>query len=225
MSTPLMIFAAGFGTRMGALTRDLPKPLLSVAGQSLISRAIALGRDAGCDPIVANTHYLSEKLAPVLDEAGVYRSHEPGPILDTGGGLKKALPTLGRGVVATLNPDAVWLGDNPIRVLLAHGLPNGADAALLLVPAARAHARTGPGDFSLDGTRPVRGGPLIYTGAGLIRSDAVARWPEDVFSLNAVWDEAAAAGRLVAQVYDGAWCDVGHPDGLKEAERLLGSAT
>mgnify|MGYP003445900653 FL=1 len=92
---PLMLFAAGFGTRMGALTADRPKPLIPVAGRALIDHALAVAEDAGVARTVVNTHYRAEQLAAHLSGRGVTISHEPGPILETGGGLKAALPHLG----------------------------------------------------------------------------------------------------------------------------------
>lgn len=220
---PLMIFAAGFGTRMGALVADRPKPMLQIAGRRMIDRAIDLGEAAGCAPIVANTHYLAEVIEPVLAERGVGISREATEILDTGGGLRRALPLLGGETVATLNPDTAWIGPNPITSLLSSEIPDTAGALLLLAPVGRTHARAAPGDFALhsDG-RLSRQGDHVYTGAQLIRSDTLAAVPAEVFSLNAVWDILAAEGRLFGLVYDGEVCDVGHPEGLALAGRLLG---
>ncbi len=219
---PLMIFAAGFGTRMGALTAHRPKPMLELAGRRMIDRAIDIGLDAGCAPIVVNTHYRADIIRPVLEERGVAISHEDPKILDTGGGLKHALPRLGDGIVATLNPDAAWLGPNPLAALEDAPWPDDAGALLLIVPRARVHARTAPGDFdrATDG-RLTRGDGYVYTGAQLIRSDAVARIPAKAFSLNSVWNALAAEGSLYGQVYEGEVCDVGHPDGLALADRLI----
>jgi N-acetyl-alpha-D-muramate 1-phosphate uridylyltransferase len=219
---PLMIFAAGFGTRMGALTADRPKPMIEIAGRRMIDRAIDLGEAAGCRPIVANTHYRADLLAPVLADRGVAVSHETPDILDTGGGLRRALPLLGSGRIATLNPDVAWSGPNPLTILLDSRWPEGAGALLLVVPEVRAHGRTAPGDFSLaaDG-RLSRGGAFVYTGVQLIEGTAVQGEPGRAFSLNAVWNALAAEGRLFGAVYSGHWCDAGHPDGLALAETLL----
>lgn len=219
---PLMIFAAGYGTRMGALTADRPKPMLEVAGRTLIDRAIDFGEAAGCGPVVANTHYLAEVIEPALSRRGVLISRETPTILDTGGGLKKALPLLGGEIIATLNPDVAWIGPNPLDVLRDAAWPAGAGALLLLVPGRHAHARSGPGDFDLrtDG-RLVRGGDWVYTGVQLVRAEAVASVDDEVFSMNRVWDSLVAEGRLHGHVYPGAWCDVGHPGGLATAEALL----
>ncbi|MFN3607046.1 MAG: NTP transferase domain-containing protein, partial [Cypionkella sp.] len=91
---PLMIFAAGFGTRMGDLTADCPKPLIPVAGRALIDHALHIARDAGCGKIVINLHYLGHMIEQRLHGQDIAFSHEP-EILETGGGLKAALPLLG----------------------------------------------------------------------------------------------------------------------------------
>ena len=116
----LMIFAAGLGTRMGALTRDRPKPLVEVAGRPLIDHALALARAAGIPRIVVNTHAHADQMQAHLARTApdVLISHEP-TLLETGGGLKRALPLLGPGPVFTLNADMVWTGPNPLAALAA----------------------------------------------------------------------------------------------------------
>lgn len=221
MTLPLMIFAAGFGTRMGALTADRPKPMLEIAGRTMIDRAIDIGDAAGCAPILANTHYLADVITPTLAARGVGISHEP-VILDTGGGLKAALPHLGDGQVATLNPDVAWSGPNPLLHLLATPWPEDAGAILLLIPEDRALGRSGPGDFALgeDG-RLSRKGAFVYTGTQIIDAAAVRATPGEVFSLNATWTALAGEGRLYGTVYPGRWCDAGSPEGLRAADALL----
>ena len=216
----LMIFAAGFGTRMGALTADRPKPLVEVAGESLLDRALGLGRAAQPTHIVANAHYRGEQIAAHLAGTEVRVVHEQPDILDTGGGLRNALPLLGPGPVWTLNPDAVWRGPNPL-IHLAEAWQDGMGALLLLIPRDRARAHGGRGDFALDGDRPVRGGPLVYTGAQIVDPAGLDAIPDAAFSLNRYWDLLAGEARLHATVYDGDWCDVGHPGGVTEAERML----
>lgn len=224
MSAPpraLMIFAAGRGTRMGALTAARPKPLIEVAGRALIDHALALA--AGCGPVVVNTHYLGGQLAEHLAGRAVRLSPEA-ELLDTGGGLKAALPLLGAETAFTLNSDAVWTGPNPLRTLAA-GWGSGMEALLLLVPRDRARGRQGPGDFALgaDG-RLIRGGDLVYTGAQILRTGPVAAEPGRVFSLNRVWDGMAARGGLFGTLHPGGWADVGHPAGIAEAEAMLAEA-
>lgn len=221
---PVMIFAAGFGTRMGALTRHRPKPLIPVAGQPLIDRAIGTAREAGAGTIVANTHYLAEQLESHLAGSGVRTRRETPDILDTGGGLKAALPLLGpdAAAVVTLNPDVIWRGPNPVAFAARRFDPGRMDALLVCVPLAAARGRTGDGDFSCDAAgRLTRGGSLVYGGVQIIAADVVRDMPGAAFSLNAVWDAIAGRKRLFGALHPGPWCDVGHPEGIEIAETLL----
>lgn len=218
---PLMIFAAGLGTRMRPLTDTLPKPLIAVGGQTLLDRALDLGRKAGAGPIVVNTHYLGDRIADHLAGQDVAISHEADRLLETGGGLRRALPLLGPGPVMTLNPDVVWTGPNPLAALDA-AWRDDMDALLMLVPMARATARQGAGDFSLDARgRISRRGDFVYGGAQIIRPDRLARIPDPVFSLNRLWDLLIADGRAFGIVHPGGWCDLGHPQAIPLAEALL----
>ena len=222
MTKPLMIFAAGLGTRMRPLTDLKPKPLIEVAGTTLLDRALALGRAAGAQPIVVNAHYLGAQIQTHLDGQGITISDEAGELLDTGGGLRKALPLLGIGPVMTLNPDVVWTGANPLAELIAAWDGARMDALLAVVPLDRATARKGGGDFSVDGTgRISRKGDFVYAGAQIIRPDRLAEIPDRVFSLNRLWDLMIAEGRTHAMIHDGGWCDVGSPDAIPLAEAML----
>lgn len=221
----LMIFAAGRGTRMGVLTETRPKPLIEVAGKPLIDHALDLADAAGLTHLVANLHYRPEQLAAHLAARGVKLSLETDRLLETGGGLRRALPLLGPDPVFTINADAVWTGANPFLELAAAWDPDRMDALLLLVSHTRATGHTGAGDFNLgeDG-RLERGPGLVYVGAQIIRTDGLRAVEQEVFSLNVVWDDMAAEGRLYGLVHDGGWCDVGHPGGIAEAEALLAGA-
>ncbi len=215
----LMIFAAGFGTRMGEMTDDTPKPMLPLSGQPMIDRTVAMARDAGVEVIVANTHYLSGGIEPHLESLGVKHSRETPDILDTGGGLRAAAQWLSSPTF-TLNPDALWLGPNPLTEL-ANAWQDHMQALLLLVPANRADGHKGSGDFSIEAGRLKRGGSLIYSGAQIIRTEGLGFVPDRAFSLNVYWDQLADAGGLFGAEYSGRWCDIGTPDGLARADRLL----
>lgn len=219
MTFPAMIFAAGFGTRMGVLTKDIPKPMVPLAGRPMIDHTIDLLRAAGIDHIVANTHYHQQVIEPHLVAKGVNISAETPTILDTGGGLKAALGTLDGDPVLTINPDAAWLGANPINQLIDAWQPD-MQALLMLVPLAEEHGRE-TGDFSLEHGTIRRKGDYIYSGAQLIRTKELGRIKETAFSLNRYWDLLAEQAPLHAVVYDGTWCDIGNPDGLAKAEGLL----
>ncbi len=222
MPQPLMIFAAGLGTRMRPLTDTCPKPLIRVGDRTLLDRALDLGRDAGCAPIAVNTHYLGQQIADHLAGQDVAISPEPQTILDTGGGLRQALPLLGRGPVMTLNPDVVWTGPNPLSALQAAWDGDRMDALLALIPLAQATARKGAGDFSMaDNGALTRKGDFVYAGAQIIRPDLLADIPDAVFSLNLLWDRLIARGRVFGMVHRGGWCDVGYPEAIPMAQALL----
>lgn len=216
----IMIFAAGFGTRMGALTRDLPKPMLPLGGEPMFNHAHALAKTAGLSRIVANTHYLSDRIEPHLRALGVTISNESPDILETGGGLKAALPLLGPGPVFTLNPDAAWRGPNPLEILKSAWRPS-MSALLLLIPIDKAQSPRETGDFSLEHGEIRRDGPYLYTGAQIVRTDRLHEIAARSFSLNRYWDRLAESGPLNGVVYPGQWCDIGTPEGLAAAERVL----
>ena len=222
---PLMILAAGFGTRMGALTHDRPKPLIEVAGRTLVDRALDLTLTAPVGPVVVNLHYRGAQLERHLQGRDVTLAWEP-EILETGGGLKAALPLLGDGPVMTLNPDAVWTGANPLFTL-AEAWRDDMAGLLLVAPNAWVNGRVGePADFVMDeGGRLTRAmgaqDGVVYLGAQIVRADWVSAWPEVKFSMNRIWDQMIAAGQLRAVLHQGGWCDVGTPEGIVAAEALL----
>ncbi|WP_241963363.1 nucleotidyltransferase family protein [Paracoccus suum] len=221
-----MMFAAGRGTRMAPLTDRLPKPLIPVAGRPLIDRALDLARAGGARRIVVNTHHLGEQIADHIAGAADIALSPEDELLETGGGLRRALPQLGPGPVLTLNPDAVWTGPNPVAALRAAWDDARMDALLMLVPLDCATGRQGGGDFSLDPEgRLIRGGLLVYTGAQIIRPDRLPEVPEAVFSLNRLWDLLIAGDRAYGLLHPGGWCDVGRPEGIALAEGLLREGT
>ncbi len=225
---PLMIFAAGFGTRMGRLTADRPKPLIPVAGRALIDHALDSAQGAGASRIVVNTHYRADQIAAHLAGKGVTISHEAGPILETGGGLRAALPLLGPGPVAILNSDGIWTGQNPLGRLVQAWDGNRMEALLLLLPVSNVQGREPPGDFCLDAegrlSRGTGSEDHVYIGASIIDPARLAVATETAFSLNFVWNRMIAAGTAYGIVHRGGWCDVGHPEGIAAAELLLAGA-
>lgn len=226
----VMLFAAGFGTRMGALTQSRPKPLIEVAGHALLDHALSLAQAITPTRVVVNTHYLSAQIHSHLTGQDVLISEETPDILETGGGLRQALPLLGPDPVFTLNTDYVWSGPNPLACLSAAWDPDKMDALLLCLPKSRALGHSGAGDFLLDGAghdgagQATRGPGLIYAGAQIIRTDGLAAIPEAAFSLNRLWDDMLQKGRLYGLEYPGQWCDVGRPEGIALAETMLASA-
>ena len=235
MSAPqtAMIMAAGKGTRMGALTRVTPKPMLKVAGRPLIDHALARAAEGGARRAVVNLHHLGEQIRDHLsgrEAPQVVFSDEAEALLDTGGGVRKARPLLGEAPVYVLNSDALWTGAAPLPTLAAAWDDARMDALLHFVRREDAVAYTRAGDFFLDAAgRPSRRGeapsaPYIYASAQIIRPSAFEGFPEGPFSTNLVWDRLIAAGRLFAVVHEGAWVDVGTPEGLAAAEATLAGA-
>jgi N-acetyl-alpha-D-muramate 1-phosphate uridylyltransferase len=225
---PVMLFAAGFGSRMGALTRNTPKPLIPVAGRSLLDHALDLTVAAGLTKVVANLHYRGDQIAAHLAGRDIALSWERDEILETGGGLRAAAGLLGSSPVFTLNTDAVWTGRNPL-IELGENWTDEMDALLLLIPSDRALGHEGRGDFLLadDGRieRAAGRDGLIYLGAQIIRTERLGDFAEAAFSVNLLWDRMIAEGRAYGVVHDGRWCDVGRPEGIALAEAMLaGSA-
>lgn len=217
----ILIFAAGHGTRMGALTRDRPKPLIEVAGRPLLDHALALTERMALRRVV-NVHAHAALLRAHLARRDVAISDETDLLRETGGGLRHALPLLGDGPVYTLNSDAVWRGPNPLAVLQAAWDGARMEALLLLLRPADAIGHQGRGDFALDAAgRLTRGGPYVYSGAQITQTGGLAAIGDAVFSLNRLWDGMIGRGTLFGIVHDGRWCDVGRPESLPLAERLL----
>ena len=223
----IMIFAAGLGTRFGDLVKDKPKPLIRVCGKPLIDHALDIAEEASIARRVVNVHYKPDMIIDhVAKRDGIIVSDESDRLLETGGGLRKALPLLGSKFVFTMNSDAVWRGENPIAQLRQAWDPDRMEALLLLVPLARAIGHTGTGDFLSDAEgRLRRSAPgengLVYSGAQIIRTDSLDEVGEDAFSLNRVWDLMHRRGGLFGIEYGGRWADVGTPKGLECTEQSM----
>lgn len=223
-----MVLAAGFGTRMGALTAAKPKPMLPVNGRPLIDHALDRCVEAGVRRAVVNLHYRGDQIRDHLAKRtglSVLFSEEA-EILETGGGVIHAAPLLGADPFYTINSDAIWAGPQPLPCLAAAWDDDRMDALLLLVRRQDAVGYTRAGDFELTAGRPVRRGaaasaPYVYTGAQILSPRALRHAPpQAAFSLNLIWDALLASGRLFAVVHDGPWVDVGTPDGLTLAEQV-----
>ena len=216
-----MLFAAGKGTRMGDLTKDRPKPMIEVAGKPLIDHALQIANAADVGPIVVNLHYLPQLLKAHLSGQGIVFSDETDGLLETGGGLRKALPLLCSNPVLTMNTDAVWNGPNPIETLKNAWQPQ-MEALLLLVKKQNVSGHLGAGDFGINAEGRLHRAPdLIYTGVQIIRTDVLSEITEDAFSMNLAWDIIAKRNGLFGAVYDGKWCDVGQPSSIPLAEAML----
>lgn len=224
MPEALMIFAAGFGTRMGALTANRPKPLIEVAGKCLLDHALAQALPGL--RIVVNTHYLAEQIRDhLIARPDILISDESAKILETGGGLRAAMPLLADDPVFVLNSDGVWTGENPLQQLAQAWDPARMDVLLLLLPAADFIGHQGTGDFVMDADSRLsraQGRPgHTYIGAHITRTDGLSAIEQDVFSLNTLWNSAISRGRAFGLLHNGGCADVGRPEGIALAEKLL----
>lgn len=227
-----MVLAAGLGTRMRPLTDDRPKALVEVAGQALIDHVLDRLAEVGVERAVVNVHWFADRLESHLAARGrgpqIVISDERADLLETGGGLRKAIPLLGPDPVFVANIDSVWIdrGD-ALNQLARLWNPSIMDAALLLARREGSIGFEGDGDFFLgdDGRLTFRGdapeAPFAYMGVHICRPDYVAAGPDGPFSLSGFWRRSAAAGRLFGCVLDGDWMHVGDPQARDAAETRL----
>jgi len=224
-----MVLAAGAGLRLRPLTEHTPKPLLEVAGRCMLDRAFDRLDDAEVAHRVVNLHWLGEKIAAHLaNHAGVILSHEDA-LLDTGGGVARALPLLGAAAFYVCNADVIWRdGSRPALFRLAAAWDEARmDALLLLQPVAAAFGYDGRGDFAResDGRLRRRGtdetAPYVFTGVQILHPRLFADAPKGAFSLNLLYDKARGAGRLFGLIHDGDWLHIGTPEALAAATARL----
>jgi MurNAc alpha-1-phosphate uridylyltransferase len=227
-----MVLAAGLGTRLRPVTEAVPKPLVEVNGRSLLDHAIDRLALAGVEEVVVNTHYKAEMVADRLaqrDHPRIHISPEE-ELLDTGGGVARALPLLGD-YFYVVNGDVLWLDSKEYALSRLAGAfdPARIDAVLLFQRTVTAVGYEGSGDYFLDpsgvprrrGEREVA--PYLFAGIQLLHRRLFARIEDRIFSLNRLYDHAAASGRLHAIVHDGEWYHVGTPEGLNATRERLAS--
>lgn len=228
-----MIMAAGRGTRMMPLTAHKPKPLIAVAGTTLLDHVLDLLREAGIGRIVVNVHYFPDQiethLARYAQDFDVKISDERKLLRDTGGGLIQALPLLPDDPFFCINADN-WFADTEEHALVRMAEAWDAarmDVLMLVVPFAHAGNTQGQGDFDLDaeGRLSREGGkrtrPYVWTGIQLLARHIVTDPPSEAFSTNVFWDRAITHGRCYGLVHDGDWFDVGYPAAIGMTEARL----
>lgn len=224
-----MILAAGRGERLRPLTDTIPKPLIPIAGRSMLDRTMDRLIAHGVGKIVVNVHHLGEQIA--LHLAGRATIVHEERLLETGGSVKNALPLLGNGPFFVLNGDGLWRdGSGPMLDRMANAWnPRCMDALLLLHPRARAIGRKAKdrGDYFLhtEGRAQHRGmadsAPYLFASVSVCTAGLFRDSPDEPFSLLKLWTRAEAAGRLHGLVHDGEWFHIGTPQALADAERAL----
>jgi MurNAc alpha-1-phosphate uridylyltransferase len=226
------VLAAGKGERMQPLTDKMPKPLVRLAGKPLIDRVLDRIAEAGIPRAVVNVHYRAEQIEQHLagrKNPKIVISDERAALLDTGGGVVKALPELGPKPFLIHNSDSVWiegLGSNLTR-LIDNWNEQAMDGLLLVAPAAASIGYSGRGDFHMDATGRLtrqsgpRIAPFVFSGVSIAHPRLFDGAPKGAFSLNTVWDRAMGAGRLHGLRLEGIWMHVGTPEAVAEAERAI----
>jgi MurNAc alpha-1-phosphate uridylyltransferase len=231
-----MVLAAGLGERMRPLTDRIPKPLVVVDGKPLIDHVLDRLAAAGVERAVVNVHYLADQIERHLAgrrQPRIVIADERDKLLDTGGGVVKALDKLGREPFFHVNSDTIWIdGAKPNLDRLAAGFdPARMDALLLLAPVAESIGYSGRGDFTMrpDGRLQRRAerevAPFVYAGVALLTPALFAGAPEGAFSLTRLFDRAAEAGRLYGLRLEGVWMHVGTPDTIATAEAAIKAST
>lgn len=228
-----MIMAAGKGTRMMPLTADRPKPLVEVAGTALLDHVLDHLRNAGVGQIVINAHYraaqVEEHMAEHAADFEVAISDERDLLLDTGGGLVRALPLISDDPFICVNADNWWTddGENAFCRLMSAWDDDVMDVLMLLIPYAEANNTQGQGDFDLDAEgrlsrrKPDQQAAYVWTGIQMLSKRLIVDPPSDVFSTNVFWDRAISKGRCFGLVHHGLWFDVGYPDAIAATEAKL----
>ncbi len=234
MPPAAMVLAAGLGKRMRPLTATRPTPLIQVAGRTLLDRALDRVEAAGIGTAVVNAHYFADQIdAALASRSGpleIRKSDERAKLLETGGGVVKALPLLDADHFVVANADNLWIdgSQDTLRLLASRWNAHEMDALLLLVPMARAHGYDGRGDFHMDPwgkLRPrgdVRVAPFVFAGVQIIARHLFDGEPAEPFSMWRAWNKALAQGRLFGSVHQGLWFHVGTPASIGETESLLG---
>ncbi len=228
--TSAMLLAAGLGTRMRPLTDTQPKPMIPVGGRPMIDTLLDKLGEAGVSSVVVNMHYLADRLEKHLagrKKPRIILSDERESLLDSGGGVLKALPHLGD-TFFVLNADTVWL-DGPrsnIERLIEAWKPDQMDVLLLLAATTTAIGWGNRGDFAMEQDGRLRRPkvkeitPFAYAGVGIWKKSLFAGMPP-VFSLNKLFDAAIERQRLFGLRLDGTWMHVGTPDAVEEANAAI----
>jgi MurNAc alpha-1-phosphate uridylyltransferase len=227
-----MVLAAGLGLRMRPITEKIPKPLVQVAGKTLLDHVLDKLAVIGVETAVVNVHYLPDQIIHHLADRQrphIVISDERNEILGTGGGVVKALSQLGDAPFFHMNADTMWIdGVRPNLARLAETFdPARMDMLMLMAPTTSSIGYDGRGDYTMatDGSLHKRKerqiAPFVYAGAAIISPQLFASAPQGEFGLPRLFDAAEEAGRLFGLRLEGTWMHVGTPDAIAEAERAV----
>ena len=226
----VMILAAGYGKRLRPITEKIPKPLIKVAGITLLQNVLDYVLKLNCDKIIINTHYQHDMIFNFIKnnypKENIFISHEK-ELLDTGGGVKNALSLFNDNKALILNSDIFWQKDNFQDIInLINNFSSKQKCKLLLVSKKQAHGMyNNKGDFFINAgliTRFKENQKIyFYTGAQIISLDVLEKYKQEKFSFNIVWDELINKKLIFGDIMKSDWYHIGDMDGLKEAENLM----
>ncbi len=229
--TTAMVLAAGLGTRMQPITNTLPKPLVNVGGKALIDWVLDDFAASGITKAIINVHHLAPFIrshVATRTAPQIVISDETDLLLETGGGIIKALPLLGTEPFLAANTDAFTVGGSMSAVArLQSSWSESIDALLLLHPLELTHGFDGPGDFAMDSQSRLTPRastlkvPFVYAGIQLLRPEIFKAEKLEPFSMWRIWQRLMAAGRIAGVVQDGAWFHVGTPEAVVTTDAHL----
>lgn len=227
-----MVLAAGLGTRMRPITDTRPKPLVEVAGRALIDHVLDRLAEAGVARAAVNVHHHAEQMERHLKARAapaILVSDERDRLMDSGGGVAKALPRLQGDAIFVLNSDTFWIdgASSNLARMAAQWDPERMDSLLLVAALTSSVGFDGAGDFNLtpDGKLRRRAerqvSPFAYAGVAIMSRASFAEVPDGPFSLNRLWNRAIERDRLFGLRLDGMWLHVGTPQAIVEADEAI----
>jgi MurNAc alpha-1-phosphate uridylyltransferase len=225
MKHNVMILSAGLGLRMRPITDSLPKPLVKVAGRTMLDRAFDHLKYINVNQVIVNSHYLADQVHAHVEDRAII-SHEP-ILLETGGGVQNALPLLGQDPFFVLNGDCVWTGSQSLKEMEEIWDETKMDVLLLVIPHEKANGYEGLGDFFLSPSNHLsrRGdapeAPYVFTGVQILNPSLFEGEPIGPYSLNNIYNKAMSKGRLIGHVHEGEWFHISTPEDLKKYEPII----
>tara|TARA_B100000586_G_scaffold135699_1_gene98210 strand:- start:199 stop:903 length:705 start_codon:yes stop_codon:yes gene_type:complete len=203
-----IILAAGFGKRMRHLTHEVPKPLINFKGKPLIQYSIDFLESLNVQEIVINVHYKSDQIKEFvrsLNNSKIKISDESSEILDTGGGVKKAMGLINGTNSIVINSDVLWNEEqaSSLKEMDSMFVQNSCDSLLCLSPLKNTKGYKGEGDFVFLNNNKIRRyqnndqSPFVYCGAQIISIDSFIDFEEDIFSINKIWNRSISNDRLM----------------------------
>ena len=227
-----MVLAAGLGRRLRPITTNLPKPLVKLADRTLLDYTLDHLVAAGVECAIVNIHYLADKIKRHLlsrNDLEIIISSEEDNLLETGGGVKKALENFSNEPFYVSNADVFWLNGPTMALerMVEQWDDAKMDALLLLHSTVEAYGYNGSGDFEVDPIGKLSRRlekeitPYLFTGVQIIHPRIFTNTPDGRFSLNVIYDRAIDTDRLYGVAHDGEWFHIGTPSGLAEAESYM----